>query len=187
MSRYSTFLAVCLLVFGFSRSDTPVVRETGVTPDTVPKFETDKKGRRLTLDFSLASNPISNADMKLAHFSQRKLLIYYFSAKCPHCQTAFPFVQKLSRELAPSGITTIAIAVKNNSPDDVRGFIREYQVHLPVFHDNERLFGENYGTGTIPLILMVNEKGEYVRYREFDPQETPSLIKTDVNTFLVRN
>ncbi len=194
MRRYSTLLVSCLFITGIIRGEsgpessipavvTPVA--SGVE-DNTPKFETDKQGRRLVLDFSLSSSPVSDAHMKLSHFSNRKLLIYYFSAKCPHCQTAFPHIQKLSGELSSAGVTTIAIAVRNNSPDDVRGFIREYKVHLPVFHDHERLFGEHYGTGTIPLVLVVNEKGEYVRYRDFDPQETPSLIKTDIQALLVK-
>jgi thiol-disulfide isomerase/thioredoxin len=115
----------------------------------------------------------------LSHFSNRKLMIFYFSAKCPHCQHAIPYVQKLADELAAKGFTSIAIAIKYNSEDDVRGFIRDYQVHIPVFQDQDQSIGEHYGTGSIPLVLLVNEKAEYIRYKTFNADETPNLIRTE--------
>ncbi|HKP98620.1 MAG TPA: TlpA disulfide reductase family protein, partial [Fibrobacteria bacterium] len=120
-------------------------------------------------------------NMKFSHFSNRKLMVFYFSAKCPHCQHAFPYVQKLSDELTAQGFTTIAIAIKYNSEDDIRGFIRDYKVHVPVFQDEDRTFGENYGTGSIPLILVVNDKGEYIRYKTFDSEQTPGMIKAEAS------
>lgn len=148
-------------------------------PEPPPTFELDKKGKRAHVDFALNPKAISDANMKFSHFSNRKLMVFYFSAKCPHCQHAIPFVQKLSDELTPKGFTTIAIAIKYNTEDDIRAFIRDYQVHLPVFYDEDRTFGENYGTGSIPLLMVINEKGEYIRYKSFDSETTPGMIKAE--------
>jgi thiol-disulfide isomerase/thioredoxin len=151
------------------------------TPEPPPSYELDKKGKRAHLDFALVPKPISDANMKFSHFSNRKLMIFYFSAKCPHCQHAFPYIQKLSDELTAQGFTSIAIAIKYNTEDDIRSFIRDYKVHMPVFYDEDRTFGENYGTGSIPLILVINEKGEYIRYKSFDADQTPNLIKAEAS------
>ena len=153
-----------------------------LAPEPPPTFEIDKKnGKRAHIDFGLAAKPISDANMKLSHFSNRKLMIFYFSAKCPHCQHAFPYVQKLADELSGKGFTSIAIAIKNNTEDDIRSFIRDYKVHVPVFYDEDRSFGELYGTGSIPLIIVINDKGEYIRYKTFDAESTPSMIKTEAS------
>jgi thiol-disulfide isomerase/thioredoxin len=148
------------------------------TPEPPATFELDKKGKRAHVDFALNPKAISDANMKLSHFSNRKLMIFYFSAKCSHCQHAFPYVQKLGDELASQGVTTIAIAIKYNTEDDIRSFIRDYKVHVPVFYDEDRSFGENYGTGSIPLVMLINEKGEYIRHKSFDADSTVALIKT---------
>lgn len=145
--------------------------------DSTPSFELDKRGKRDHLDFNLALKPVSDPKLKLSHFSSRKLLVYYFSSKCPHCQHAIPTVQKLADELAGKGVSAILVGIKNNTEDDIRGFIRDYKVHLPVFHDDQRAFGEKYGTGSIPLVLYVNEKGEYIRFKEFDDKVTPDQLK----------
>lgn len=151
-------------------------------PEPPPTFEIDKKtGKRAHIDFALKPKPISDANMKLSHFSNRKLVVFYFSAKCSHCQHAFPIVQKLTDELSAQGFSSIAIAIKNNTEDDIRGFIRDYKVHMPVFYDEDRSIGDNYGTGSIPLVLVVNEKGEYIRYKTFDAEETPKLIKAEAS------
>jgi thiol-disulfide isomerase/thioredoxin len=148
-------------------------------PDGPPTFELDKKGKRAHINFGLNPKAISDANLKFSHFANRKLLIYYFSAKCPHCQHAYPHVQKLADELASQGFATLAIALKWNTEDDIRGFIRDYFVHVPVFFDADRSFGENYGTGSIPLLLLVNEKGEYIRYKTFETETTPAMVRAE--------
>ncbi len=150
-------------------------------PEAPPTWEPDKKvkGKRDHIDFALNPKPISDANMKFSHFANRKLMIFYFSAKCPHCQHAFPYVSKLSDDLAKEGFQSIAIAIKYNTEDDIRSFIRDYNVHMPVFYDEDRTIGENYGTGSIPLLLVINEKGEYIRYKTFDADTTPGQIKSE--------
>ena len=153
-------------------------------PEPPPTFELDKKtNKRAHMDFNLNPKPISEMILKYSSFSNRKLLVFYFSAKCPHCQHAYPFVAKLSDELAAQGVASLALAIKFNTEDDIRGFIRDYKVHVPVFYDEDRTFGDNYGTGSIPLIVLVNEKGEYIRYKSFDENETPKMIKEAVMQF----
>jgi len=153
-------------------------------PEAPPTFEIDKKtNKRAHINFALAPKPISDNNLKFSHFANRKLLIFYFSAKCPHCQHAIPYVQKLADDLNAQGFTSIAIAIKYNTEDDIRGFIRDYSVHMPVFYDEDRSIGDNYGTGSIPLLIVVNEKGEYIRYKSFDADQTPNMIKTEAAQF----
>ena len=148
-------------------------------PEAAPAYELDKQGKRAHMDFALDIKPVSDASLKFSHFANRKLVVFYFSAVCPHCQHAAPIVQTLADDLVKQGFTAIAIAVKFNSEDDIRGFIRDYKVKMPVFHDVDPGFGTNYGTGTIPLLFMVSGNGEYIRYKSFDAVKTPAQIKAE--------
>jgi thiol-disulfide isomerase/thioredoxin len=148
------------------------------TAEPAPVYEVGKDGKRAHIDFSLAPNSISVPGMQFHQFANRKLMIFYFSAKCPHCQHAVGYVQKLADELAPQGFTAVAISVKFNSEEEVRGFIGEYKVRMPVFQD-AGTFGTGYGTGSIPLLFLVNEKGEYIRYKTFSAEQTPALMKAE--------
>ena len=44
----------------------------------------------MKMDFSKPLTGISDPGILFSHFSNRPLLIYYFSPKCPHCQHHFP-------------------------------------------------------------------------------------------------
>ncbi len=155
-----------------------------VAPPPPPTFELDKSGKRAHIDFSLKVKPISEANLDLSQFANRNLLVFYFSAECPHCQHAAPYVQKLADDLSAKGFVSIAIAIKFNPEESIRNFIRDYNIRMPVFQDDERVFGENYGVGTIPLLILVDSKGEYVRYKTFDPDETPKMILDEANLFV---
>lgn len=157
----------------------PVNAAAAAAAEPIPVFEVGKDGKRARIDFNLAPNSISVPGMQFHQFANRKLMIFYFSAKCSHCQHAVGHVQKLADELAPLGFTAVAISVKFNTEEEVRGFIGEYKVRMPVFQDAGNGFGTNYGTGSIPLLFLVNEKGEYVRYKTFSAEQTPALIKAE--------
>ena len=158
---------------------TPAPTPAAAPTEQAPVYEVDKAGKRARIDFNMAPNSISVPGMQFHQFANRKLLIFYFSSQCPHCQHAVGYVQKLADELAAQGFTAVAISVKFNSEEEIRSFIGEYKVRMPVFQDLGNGFGTNYGTGSIPLLFLVNEKGEYIRYKTFDAEKTPALIKAE--------
>ncbi len=180
---FKSFNRLAVLVFCgmvFVKAENQPAMQGPIAPEPPPSYELDKKtGKRAHIDFNLMVKPLSDANMKFSSFGSRKLMLFYFSAKCPHCQHAFPYVQKLADELAPKGVTSIACAIKMNTEDEVREFVRDFKCKMPMFYDDQRTLGENYGTGSIPLILVINEKGEYIRYKSFEPLETPKWIKSE--------
>jgi thiol-disulfide isomerase/thioredoxin len=169
---FSVLFTLCL-TFGFS-----LIHGQGVQgPEAPPSFVLDKKGKRDRIDFNLAIKPVSNPKLSLAQFTGRRMLLLYFSAKCPHCQHAAPYVQNLADELGTKGFGSMAIAIKYNSEDDIRGFIRDFGVRMPIMQDDDRSFGDKYGVGTIPVVYLVNEKGEYIRWPNFNENVTPGQVR----------
>ncbi|MFC1584848.1 TlpA disulfide reductase family protein [Fibrobacterota bacterium] len=136
------------------------------------------KGKPLEMNFTLPLNPLSDPDLLFSHFSNRNLLIFYFSVKCMHCQKALPHFQKLASELEPYGVSAIAIAVRNNTDSDMRDFIRQNNFSFPIFHDYKKAFSSLYGTGRLPLTVIVNKEGKMLRFRDFNAQKTAGQIKT---------
>jgi peroxiredoxin len=181
-SRISTLFSAACLVFGLSTVHAQALQGP-MAPQADPGFEMDQKGKRDKIDFNLMPQPISNPNLKLSQFQGHKLLLFYFSAKCPHCQHAYPYIQKLADELLPKGFNSLAVAIKYNTEDDIRGFIRDFGVRMPVMQDEDRTFGDRYGVGTIPTIYLINEKNEYVRYTSFDSDVTPDQIRKVANSW----
>lgn len=175
--RTSNFILITCLIGGIlTHAQAPKVAQGPEAPETPPTYELDKSGKRAHIDFNLKVKGISDPNVQFSKFAGRKSLVMYFSAKCPHCQHAFPYVQKLSDSLSKKGFISAAIAVKFNTEDDIHDFIRDFSAHIPIMQDDDRSFGENYGTGYVPVIYLINEKGEYIRYKNFNEDETPKWI-----------
>ena len=170
-----------LLTATLLHAETPV--QGPVAPEPPPTWELDKSGKRTHIDFNLKVKPVTDPSTPFSKFAGRKALVFYFSAKCPHCQHAFPFVQKLADSLAPKGFTSLAIAIKFNTDEDIHGFVNDFKCHLPIYQDDDRTFGEAYGTGYVPVIYLVNEKGEYIRYKSFSEEDTPKWVMKQAGLF----
>ena len=152
---------VCLLGAMLLHAQAPVQGPT--PPEPPPTWEVDKAGKRAHIDFNLKVKSVSNPAMQFSKFAGHKTLVFYFSAKCPHCQHAFPYVQKIADSLTSKGFTCVAMAIKFNTDEDIHSFVNDFKCHLPIFQDDDRSFGEAYGTGYVPVIYLINEKGEYIR------------------------
>lgn len=137
--------------------------------------EIDSAGTPKTLDYGLPMQGISDPGMLLSHFSQRMLLIYYYSPKCPHCISSYPKYQAIVNEFSPQGLAGIAISVGQVKRNDIRAFMDGQNVTVPMFQDTNRKFGDLYGVGHVPMLMLVYEDGRFVRFQENNDQVYATL------------
>ena len=149
--------------------------------DHSPKIET-KDGKPVSLDFGIPLKGISDPSLSLSQFAKEDLVIFYFSAKCPHCMRAYPQLQKIYERFASQGLKMIAIASGYNKRQDIHTFIANQKVQVPVLQDKSKKFGKQYGVGSVPLVIISNAKGEFIKYKHFDHQK-PSIQQELENRF----
>ncbi len=138
----------------------------------------------MKMDFSKPLTGISDPGILFSHFANRPLLIYYFSPKCPHCQRHMPEIQNLMKEYEAAGLTGIAIGLGGGiKKNDIRMFIDQFHVVIPVFQDANGKFGPDYGTGYIPVVYLVNADGTFYRYETLNDANMNHLRAT-LNTML---
>ncbi len=117
------------------------------------------------IDFSKSLSGVNDPGLVFSHFANKPLLIYYFSPKCPHCRNHFPTYQNMVKEYEKKGIQGIGIAIGGNiKKNDIRMFIDQFNVSIPVFQDSEMQFGPFYGTGYVPVLFLVLPDGTFYRY-----------------------
>ncbi len=137
----------------------------GANEPDIKLMQDSTTNQPMKMDFSLPLTGISDPGILFSHFSSRPLLIYYFSPKCPHCQRHMPEIQALMKEYEKDGLTGIAIGLGGGiKKNDIRRFIDEYKVSIPVFQDSDYKFAPLYGTGYIPVVYLVNKDGTFFRY-----------------------
>lgn len=167
MKKFMTSFAVILLFMATSAC-------AQLLPN-IPAKEIDNTGKTKKFDYSLPLTGISDPGMLLSHFSQRPLLIFYYSPMCPHCQRTFPKFQELVKQNEAKGLQGIAISVGQIKKNDIRGFMDQLNVDVPMFQDSNRRFSELYGTGHVPMIVLVYPNGDYIRYKENNTQSLQDL------------
>ena len=119
----------------------------------------------MKMDFSKPLSGISDPGILFSHFANKPLLIYYFSPKCPHCQRHISEIQDLVKEYESKGLSGIAIGLGGGiKKNDIRLFIDQFHVSIPVFQDSDYKFGPAYGTGYIPVVYLVQKDGTFYRY-----------------------
>ena len=145
-SMYMLIRIFSLIAFAAAMSFAQLAPEPQVADIKLMMDSTTNKPMKM--DFSKHLSGISDPGILFSHFSNRPLLIYYFSPKCPHCQKHFPEIQNLIREYESKGLTGIAIGLNGGiKKNDIRLFIDQYHAVIPVFQDTDSKFGPAYGTG----------------------------------------
>ena len=145
--------------------------------DHSPKAES-KDGKTLSFDFGIPLKGISDPSLSLSQFAKQDLVIFYFSAKCPHCMRAYPQMQAIYERFASQGLKMIAVASGFNKRQDIHTFIANQKVQVPVLQDRTKKFGKKYGVGSVPLIILANAQGEFIKYKHFDHEK--ALIQQEL-------
>ena len=104
--------------------------------------------------------------VSLAADTGKPLLVFYFSPRCPHCQATYPKYQALVHAHSAQGLQGAAIATQVVTVQEVRDFMATQAADLPFFQDAQGKFSTAYGSGYVPLLVLVRADGSFVRYAE---------------------
>ena len=109
---------------------------------------------------------LSLADLK----GKRGTLIMFICNHCPYVQAVIDRAVGDARELAPLGVTTIAICSNDaerypeDSFENMRAFARQHHVPFPYLHDETQEVAKAYGAVCTPDFFGFNDKLE-LEYR----------------------
>jgi len=140
-----------------------------------PDWAKTDAGAPAMMDFSISLDGISDPGILFSHFTQRYMVVFYFSPKCPHCLQTYPKVQSLIDKYSSFGLSGIAVSVSNARKNEIRAFVNELNISIPMFQDSNRDFSAKYGSGHVPLIVLVAPDGKYIRYTQNGPNMLSAL------------
>lgn len=153
----------------------------GPKPEPQELVRDSASGEAVKMDFSIPLAGINDPGMLFAHFADKPLLVFYFSPKCPHCQSVFPEIQELIKQYADKGLSGVGISIGGGiKKNDVRLFIDQFNASFPIFQDVNAKFGPKYGTGYVPVIFVVNKDGTFYRFSD-SSKKSMELLKNLLN------
>lgn len=139
-------------------------------PGSGPAF-----GKPATIDFTLPLKPWKQTDIKFSMFGKRNAIVFYFSPTCGHCRHTYPHIQALQRKYEAKGLTFVNVIAGSATAEDIGDFDAEFKLTMPTFRDQDKLFSAKYGTGSVPLILLVDAKGAYRMWNGSDEATLKNL------------
>ncbi len=135
------------------------------------------------MDFSLPLRPIKQTGLKFSSFQGRPAFLFYFSVNCGHCRKLFPRIKKMRDTYQAKGLDFVAICNGASSPEDISAFDQEIGIDLPAFQDVTKKFTHTFGTGSTPIVYLVETDGKYEMWNDFHP-ETYDMIEQKIQAKL---
>lgn len=120
------------------------------------------------VDFSIPLKPIKQPDLSFQMLRNRWSFLFYFSPTCPHCQHTFPIVKTMRDKYEKKGMAFAAIVTGYASPEDIKMFDMDLKIDMLAFQDDTKKFGQVYGTGSVPLMLLVAPDGTFQTWNASD-------------------
>ncbi|HKB15574.1 MAG TPA: TlpA disulfide reductase family protein [Planctomycetota bacterium] len=116
-----------------------------------------EKGKRAP-DFTLPSDDGKKSFTLKGLLDGKGAVLAFFKTECPTCQLEFPFVERIAKALAGTGVHVIGIG--QNPGKEIGSFRKAYGVTLPVATDLEPYkVSSAYGLTHVPTVFLVEPKG----------------------------
>jgi peroxiredoxin len=150
---------VLLLIFaaGIFLSRNQTAFSVKQLPDLAPL---DRQGGQIQTAPEFEMTDLSGKKVKLSDFRGKAVLINFWSITCPACLMELKSLESLSQQL--TGKPFALIAITNNSRDDIKQFLDESGLKLPVYFDPEDEAHHKYQVMYLPASFVIDPQGNLV-------------------------
>lgn len=152
----SCFLFILLLAPAGWAEEAPIKAGTQVPSFNLPAPDSAQAASYLGLK-GMDPGPFSNIVAKI-------VVVEFMSAKCPHCFTNAPIVNRLYKVIQEDkalgkDVKVIAIAIGNNKTE-MDAFKKNFKVPFPMFPDEQLNIAGTFEIMETPTIVVMSNKGK---------------------------
>jgi len=95
---------------------------------------------------------------RLGDFAGRVVVLNFWATWCPPCVEEMPSLQRLEDELAPAGLSVVAVSVDERY-SDIAPFVAEHGVRFLVLHDLGKRVSRQWDIFQFPETWVVGRDG----------------------------
>jgi thiol-disulfide isomerase/thioredoxin len=110
---------------------------------------------------AVALRDLAGRSVGLEDYRGRVVILNIWATWCQPCREELPVMEALAHELAPRGLTVLAVNHQESEPR-VAAFVREYRLTLTVLLDPEGQVATRYRAVGLPATYVVDRTGQLV-------------------------
>jgi cytochrome c biogenesis protein CcmG/thiol:disulfide interchange protein DsbE len=163
------FVVVCLLNVGllvllWTQLMTPRATHSPDDPSLAGEVDSPLIGKAAP-DFTLPTLNGKTAQLHLADFKGKPIILNFWGSWCEPCQQEAPFLQQTWTHIQSQGAVIIGIDIPESSDSAPLGFIHQYHITYTNVKDTvQGSTGLNYGTTGQPETFFINRSGIIVAH-----------------------
>jgi peroxiredoxin len=110
----------------------------------------------------VAVHTASGAEVRLADYRGKIVLIDFWASWCPPCKTSFPALDAIHREFQEKGLEVLAVNVDERRRD-AESFLDAHPHHLTVLFDPKGAAPHAFGVKGMPSSYLIDREG-HIRF-----------------------
>ena len=109
------------------------------------------------LDFML--DDLNGKTWRLKDLRGKVVVINFWATSCPVCRVEMPTLQEFWRRMKKVDVQVLTIHV-GGTEKEVRDFVREHKLTLPVLHDEFKRVARAWGVFQLPITFVLDTNGK---------------------------
>ncbi len=109
------------------------------------------------LDFLLED--MNGKSWQLSALKGKVVVINFWAVSCPVCRVEMPTLEKFWQRMRKVDVQVLTIHV-GHTEQEIRDFIRQYDLKLPVLHDPSKKISRSWGVFNLPVTFVLDTEGK---------------------------
>jgi len=100
---------------------------------------------------------LNGREVSLDQYKGKLVLLDFWATWCGPCRKTMPVIENIQKEYR-GNVVLLAVNLQE-SRDEVRKYVREYNINSQVLLDEEGSVGQIYGARAIPMYVLIDKAG----------------------------
>jgi thiol-disulfide isomerase/thioredoxin len=109
----------------------------------------------------IAGMPASAADLDLAEFEGKVVVVDFWASWCVPCRRSFPWLNAMLDKYADDGLVVVGVNL-DQERGDAEEFLREFPPGFTVLYDDDKRLAQRFEVMAMPTSYLIGRDGQQI-------------------------